>query len=99
MFALTGLYRRLGGFKKNGNDDARLGGFREKIAAAVWLDFVGLCGEACAVKFERPRLPWQPDVGRGGRRGGRRASRYERKQRKGKGDKEMRVHPDLGNRW
>src|SRR6266700_4671284 len=98
MFALTGLHGRFGGFKDNGNDDARLGVFREKIAAAVRLDFIGLCGEACAVKFERPRLPGQPDVGRGGRRSVLRASRYERKQRKGKGDKETSFHADLRNR-
>src|SRR5260370_18484585 len=98
MFALTGLYRRLGGFKKNGNDDARLGVFRQKIAAAVRLDFVGLCGEACAVKFERPRLPGQPDVGRGGRRSVLRASRYGRKQRNSEGDEETSFHADLRNR-
>src|SRR5260370_22767783 len=98
MFARTGLYRRLGGLKKNGNDAAGLGVFRQKIAAAVRLDFVGLCGEACAVKFERPGLPGQPDVGRGGRRSILRASRYERKQRKGEGDEETSFHPDLRNR-
>src|SRR5260370_3556182 len=98
MFALTGRYRRFGGFKKNGKDDARVGVFRKKIAAAVRLDLVGLCGEACAVKFERPGLPGQPDVGRGGRRSILRASRYERKQRKGEGDEETSFHADLRNR-
>src|SRR6266704_5498051 len=98
MFALTGLYRRFGGFKENGNDDARLHVFCQKIAAAVRLDFIGLCGEACAVKFERPRLPGQPDVGRGGRQSILRTSRYERKQRNSEGDEETSFHADLRNR-
>src|SRR6266705_848339 len=95
MFALTGLYRRFGGFKENGNDDARLHVFCQKIAAAVRLDFVGLCGEACAVKFERPSLPGQPHVGRGGRGSVLRASRYGRKQRNSEGDEETSFHADL----
>src|SRR5260370_31397176 len=98
MFALTGRYRRFGGFKKNGKDEARFGVFRQKLAAAVRLDFVGLCGEGCAVEFERPGVPGQPDVGRGGRRSILRASRYERKQRKGEGDEETSFHADLRNR-
>src|SRR6267378_1673356 len=98
MFAFAGLRAHFGSLQIDGNEDAGLCVFREKVAPAVSLDFIGPGDKPRAVHLERPRFARQPDIGFCRDWRILRASRYDRKQHKSQDDEETDFHAELRSR-